>query len=290
NNFSQINALALQADDRVVAGGFATGSGFPPVQQVALVRYNKNNTDFINITSIANNSVITTKVPIFSGTSSAANAQVQIIIDNVLFTTIPTDSSGNWTVQTNALTIGVHSILVKLVVSSIVVVSEKINFTTIETMGEDTLFAYSNVSQTTTTANTFQTITFNNLLGNDNNIWTNVGNNTLQYKAPETGKFFITYSAEAGILNAASATSINIAIRLLKNGTELPSQTNTQLNVPINGNGIQLLTNSGIVTLAQNDTIQLQYAKSTALAAGIIANQGSGTIRPSISVNILRLQ
>lgn len=290
NSVAQINTLALQPDGKILAAGLEIESASQQ-QQAALVRYNKNNSDFVNITSLINNSSITTKAPILSGTSSAANASVQIFIDNALFATIATDSFGNWTTTANALTIGSHSILVNLIVNSVIVVSDAINFTVADTIGEDTILAYSTVTQTTTTANTFQTITFNNILGNNNKIWGTVGNTTLKYLVPITGKFFITYIAEAGILNSTLGANFNISVRLLKNGTEIPgSQTNTQLNVGIGATGVQLLVNSGIITLTQNDTIQLQYATSSTSASGIIAGQGNGGVKPSVTVNITRLQ
>ncbi len=80
-------------------------------------------------------------------------------------------------------------------------------------------------------------------------------------------------------------------MRALKNGSEIPgSQSNTQFNLALGQTGIQLLTNAVIVSLSQNDTIQLQYATSTTTASGIIAGQGNGTAKPSATVNIIRLQ
>lgn len=289
NAGSQINAVALQADGRAVAGGLETEFSTQE-QHVALVRYNKNNTDFINILNPVNNSVQKTKAPIISGTSSAANASVQIYIDGVLSTTISTDGSGNWTTQSPALSVASHTILVNLVVSSVIVVSEKVNFTVLDNIGEDNIFIYTTVNQTTTTDNVFQLVNFTNSVTNSN-IWTTPNANTLQYLAPVTGKFFITVTGEVGIVTASLPDAFDISLRGLKNGTEVPgSQCNARINVGLGGTEVKMLANSSIVTLTQNDTIQLQFATTSTLGSGMISGRGNGTVRPSATATIIRLQ
>lgn len=287
-NSSQINGLDIQSSDgRIVAGGFEIDSTTNEAFGL-LVRFNLNNTDFINFNSpIANDATINTKIPTISGTSSAgAGATVQLVLNGSVIATTTTTSGGAWSFgNSNVLPVGTNLLQVNLVVSGSTVVSNAIELTIVDNLGEDSAFAYSTSTQTTTSLNAFQTITFS--AAPILNTWTTSGVNTFVCRV--TGKYLIEYSAETGI-SPALTVNTNISIRALKTSAEIAgSQANNLLSVGSGVTSVQTCAKSFIINVNAGDTIQFQYATDTS-GGGILAATGNGTTRPSISVTIARLQ
>jgi uncharacterized delta-60 repeat protein len=141
-------ALAQQpSDGRVVAGGTETDSTVS--QSFGLVaRCNQNNSDFVSITSITTTE-ISTKTPTISGTSSAPNAQVNVLLNGTAFTTVSTDGSGNWNAGTSSiLPIGPNLIEADLIVSGATLVSQQLNVTVLDTFSSQIVLVQGSVPTT----------------------------------------------------------------------------------------------------------------------------------------------
>jgi len=111
------NAVALQSSGNYITAGFSD-------QSVALARYNSDQNVFISITNIINGSVIGQSSFPVNGTSSGSSSTVKVYVDGVLFTTVITDGSGNWsTSPTPTLRQGSHTIQADLLNGSNVVIS-----------------------------------------------------------------------------------------------------------------------------------------------------------------------
>ncbi len=304
SNGSQMNAVTVQASDgRVVAGGFETLDVNTGDQAFALIRYNKNNTDFVNITSIANNGSVNTKIPVVSGTSSGTTspqASVQVIVNGVTLTTVNTDSSGNWNAgNTNVLPVGLNTIQVNLIISSVVVVSHVTLFTVIDNLGEDAVFAYNSTSQTKTTS-TFTSLPFNNLvLGTSGSgsvgTWAyNSGTNT--FTCNKSGRYQLTYHGCGGLTAVGSgATAINVATALFINGSEyLGSENNSNIDVLTVSSVTNILAKGLVKDLNAGDTITLQYGititgSTSTYAPGLIVNPNSSGTQNAYSIAIMRI-
>jgi len=116
-------SLALQTDGKIVVAGTSDGS-------FALARLNSDTAESIHINNPVNGSTITTPSVTVSGTSSVASAQVQVLINGALFTTVTTDGSGNWNAgATPILNNGMNTIRANLIVSSTVVAAYVSQFT-----------------------------------------------------------------------------------------------------------------------------------------------------------------
>jgi uncharacterized delta-60 repeat protein len=276
---SSINGIAIQTTDgRVVAGGYEID---PTTKQPfgLVIRYNKNNTDYINITSITNNSTINTKIPTISGTSSAASASVQVFINGVSFGTFSTDGSGNWNAGTSSvLPIGANSIQANLIVSGSTVVSELIEFTVTDNLGEDSVLAYSTSTQTIASANTPVNVSFNN--APLTTTWTNNGTNT--FTCHKTGKYQITYNLLGH--NTNTLATATISARVVQNGTEI---SGSQAGSLLTASGFNLISNTVIVNLNAGDTIQAQFAGNATTVQ--LATTGIGTTLISGKLSIIRL-
>lgn len=116
-------------EGKILVGGYqvdsTTGNLF-----FALARFNKSNTTFISVTNIENLSTVTRKFVDFKGISSSNNSTVNVYLDNSLFSSIPTDGSGNWsTALTTSLAEGAHLVRADLLSGTDVVVSAGLNFT-----------------------------------------------------------------------------------------------------------------------------------------------------------------
>lgn len=285
-NGARLYGLALQSDGRAVAGGYE----IDPVanEPFGLVtRADKNNNDFVTITSITTDS-ISTKIPIISGTSSAASQQVEVVINGVVFATVATDGSGNWTAgQSSVLPIGTNTIQANLIVTGVPDVSSKITFTVVDAFGEDSVFSYDTTTQSVLTGS-FSDVTFdtNAQLG----TWSHTAG-TASFTCNVAGTYEIQYTGS--IASSVSLTALSPSMRLVKNGTEISgSQIGNALSLSVTlglisigiGSSV-LLTNSVIVTLAAGDVIKVQ-ASGTSLQLTPI---GTGTTKPSAGLVITRL-
>ena len=123
---NQINSIAIDANVKTVAGGFAINAKSLNSES-ALIRYTNGTTNSITITSPKSST--TGNVFSITGTSTGNNNQVKIFIDNVLFSTITTDGSGNWDGGQTSLSVGQHQVLVQLIVAAVVQASSAVTFT-----------------------------------------------------------------------------------------------------------------------------------------------------------------
>lgn len=104
---SQINSIVEQSDGKIVATGTSDDN-------LVIVRYYNNNTNFININSPINSSTITSTPFTISGNASQSNCTVTIIIDSITIGTTTTDNNGNWTFSCPQLANGTHTITAQL--------------------------------------------------------------------------------------------------------------------------------------------------------------------------------
>jgi len=282
---SGLAAVVLQTSDgRAVAAGYETDP--ETSQSTGLVaRFNKNNSDFVAITSIVESSTIYTKIPIISGTSSALSAQVKVTINGTVFTTVSTDGSGNWNAGVSpVLLIGTNLIEATSIISGSPVVSDEIEFTVIDTFGEDAVFTFDTTTQSALTG-TFADVT----LSNNGAIGTwghTLG--TASLTCNKSGTYVISYLGTA--TEVADAVAFSASLRLVKNGTTIAGSqvvnAVTLDSATITPGSLLLLNSSAIVTLAATDVIKLQAAGSNAQLAPATEGGSSGS---SAAVVITRI-
>lgn len=295
---SGANACALQSSDgRVVAAGFSTTDETTGNTDFALIRYNKNNTDFVNITSIADNGTINTKIPVVSGTSNGTTspqATVQVIINGVNFgSPVNTNGSGNWNAgNTNVLPIGANTFRADLIISGVTVVSHVTKFTVVDNLSEDAVFAYNSTSQTGS-GSTFSTLPFDNILiGTTSSpvigTWSYASN---VFTCHKTGRYYIEYVGNPGATGLSTATIINVATMIAINSTEyVGSESNTNLDIIVNIS--RVLSKGFIKDLTAGDTISLNYGVTSNLGtptAGLLTNANSSGTQHAYSLAITRI-
>jgi uncharacterized delta-60 repeat protein len=121
---AQALSVLVQTDGKIVASGLSDANG-------VLARYVANNTPFITISSPSNGSTITSghTSSILGGSSDTAGT-VGVTVNGVLFTTVSTDSNGNWNAGTSPLlNDGSNTINVTLTVGGVQVASASSTFT-----------------------------------------------------------------------------------------------------------------------------------------------------------------
>jgi len=288
SNQSELFSLAVQASDgRVVAGGYYVVDPNSGEQHFVLVRYNKNNTDFVNTTSIADNSTINTKIPVIAGTSSAPNQSVNVYINGVLLGNFATDGSGDWNAGTSTvLPIGANTIRVDLIVSAAVVVSHVTKFTVTDNLSEDSVFAYNSTSQTKSTTNAFTALPFDNVI--QLQTWTY---STSEFTCNKSGRYLIEYMGHAGATGLNTATYINVAAMIAINGTEyIGSEANA--NTSLTSDLATGLSNSFVKDLTAGDTVSLNYGvriSAVAGSAGFIVTPTTTGTQPAYTLSIVRI-
>lgn len=282
----QINSLVFQPlDGKLIAGGFSSNGQ----NQFVLIKYNKNNYDFVNITSISGNNV-NSKIPEISGTSSLANAQVDVLINGSLFKSVATNQFGNWNVgNTNVLPLGNNIIQVNLVQNSQEVASHLINIFVLDNLQEDSLFSYSTKTKTKIDSS-YSELPF------DNNIrlgtW---AYDNSKFICKKTGVYYIEYTGIAGIFgNITSSTqAVNVSAMVAINNFEyVGSESNT--NLDLIENSTKILSRSFIKNLNEGDTISLNYSvkikgNNNNFQAGLIIYRDYLNIQPNYSITIIRL-
>jgi hypothetical protein len=143
------------------------------------------------------------------------------------------------------------------------------------------VFAYDTTSPALAVVNTFQDINFN--VNAQLNGWTHTGG-TAAFVAAQSGLYLVQYTAEAETLIAGATT---VSVRATLNGTEIGgSQASCDLDVasaPIP------VTKSFIVGVTAANTLALQFT-GTSVNNRLVASNGSGTTRPSVSMTIIRIQ
>ncbi len=277
-NGSRINGIAIQSSDgRTVVGGYEKDPSTN--EQFGLVsRFNKNNTDYIVISSIA--STISTKIPAVTGYASLTGATVSVLVNGTLFATGTTDPvTTGWNIgNTSVLPVGTNTILANLSLTGATIVGDEIEFTVVDNLGEDSVLVYSTATQTLTGANTATNITFNNapIL----NTWQSNGTNTLTCK--KAGKYLITYYILGN--NTSAVTSATITARITQNGTEIAGSQTGEI---LAASDFKLLTSGVIVNANANDTIVFQFAGSATTVQ--LAPTGIGSTLVSAKASIIRL-
>lgn len=122
-NQNQYNGLSLQSNGKIITGGFSDAS-------LLLVRYLANNAAFVNIINPTNGSTITSFKNAINGNASLPNAQVQVLVNNITFTTVTTDSYGNWNAGTSPLLVlGSNVVTANLISNSTTVATSTNTFT-----------------------------------------------------------------------------------------------------------------------------------------------------------------
>ena len=115
--------IKLQSDGKIVIAGTSD-------DQFSLARLNADASPFVTIGSPANGSTLSTRAVSVSGVSAPFSKQVELLINNVAFTTVPTDGSGNWSGGTTSLlSDGVNRIKANLLISGVAVASYVSKFT-----------------------------------------------------------------------------------------------------------------------------------------------------------------
>jgi uncharacterized delta-60 repeat protein len=299
-NSGSLAAAIQSSDGRVVQAGFSTTDESTGDTAFALVRYNKNNTDFVNITSIADNGTITTKIPSVSGTSNGTTspqATVQVVVNGVVLTTVNTDGSGNWTAgNTNVLPIGANTIQANLIISGVTVVSHVTKFTVADNLSEDAVFAYNSTSQTANANSSFASLPFDNILiGTSSSpvigTWSYASN---VFTCNKSGRYLIEYVGHAGATAVGVlTTSINVATGIFLNSTEyVGSEANTNLDLTA---GItRIVSKTFIKDLNVGDTLSLDFAISRVggtgtVTGGLLTNSNSTGTQNAYSMAITRI-
>lgn len=287
-NSAQIYSILIQPfDGRIVSGGL--GNSLKKQTHFSLQRYNKNNIDFINV-NIVNNSKIYTKIPVVSGISSGSNSLVAVYVKGVLFKTLTTDISGNWSVgNTDVLPIGNNVIEAVLLLRGGQNVAQKVKFTVKDNFAEDSIFAYSTESQISTNA-TYTEVPFNNLvkLG----TWSYSDS---AFKCNKSGTYLIQYVASAGATGTIpnDTTSIDVATSIAIDSTEyLGSEANKGFN--LNSPKSATLTISFVKSLNAGQLISLKFAvnisgNSSGFDAGLLLSPSAIGTQPVYSLTITRI-
>ncbi len=276
------NALVLQpTDGRSVVAGFALDPASGESSGL-VARLNRNNSDYIDITSITT-PTITTKVPVLFGVSSVASAQVQVTINGVLTTTVFTDGSGNWTAgATSVLPIGLNIIQVDLVVSGTTLVSDALQVVVIDQLGEDGLHSFDTTTQTALTGS-FSDVTFstNAYL----NTWAHTAG-TASFTCGKAGTYVFFYDGCLGVVSDSG--TISASMRLVKNGTEIPGSVapaSFTTSGTLTAGSILQAKKEVVAVLAVNDVVKLQALGSNAQ----LVSAGSGTTKPSVTILAIRI-
>jgi uncharacterized delta-60 repeat protein len=130
---SGINSIAIQTDGNVVVGG-SSYNKISDITKFTIARFVKSNVNSISITAPANNSTQYRKFLRFSGTSTGNISTVRVYLDNVLFSTVSTDASGNWSTSlTSLLAEGLHNVKAELIDESLNVLATDVNNFTVDT-------------------------------------------------------------------------------------------------------------------------------------------------------------
>jgi hypothetical protein len=142
-------------------------------------------------------------------------------------------------------------------------------------------FSYDTTTQQVAVAGTFQNISFNT----DGQLsgWAHTVPGTDFFGQP-TGLYLVQYTAQVEVTNATSST---VTLRATLNGTEI-SGSQASVDTEIANQSIPV-SKSFIVAATSGQTLRLQLTGSSTNNR-LIANNGSGTVRPSVSMTVVRIQ
>ncbi len=142
------------------------------------------------------------------------------------------------------------------------------------------VFSYDTTNQTVSTANTFQDITFSNngsIAG-----WTHaVG--TATFTCNTSGFYLVMVNARCERTTTGTTT---MSLRVNQNGVEVPG-SQTSVDSSTSNQALPMAT-MFVVSATNGDTIVAQFT-GTATTNRLVANNGSGTTRPSITITIVKL-
>jgi hypothetical protein len=145
----------------------------------------------------------------------------------------------------------------------------------------DYVFSYATIIQTAALPNLFQDINFN--LNGLIDGWTHIPG-TPSFTCMRTGVYSIQYNALA---SSVTGVNVQISLRVTQNGTEvLGSQS--ALELATTGTPLPV-SRSFIALFNTGDVLRLQFAASNG-SGRLEANFGSGSIRPSATITIIKIQ
>ena len=132
-------------------------------------------------------------------------------------------------------------------------------------------------------ANTFQDISFSamSLSG-----WTYIGGGGATFTCPQTGVYFVQYSAEA---ETTSSSTTTISLRVFNLATDFETSGSESSVILSMANQPIVISKSFLATFAAGNAIQIQFTGSNT-SAELIAGIGAATYQPSISLTIVRIQ
>lgn len=145
------------------------------------------------------------------------------------------------------------------------------------------VFAYDTTTQDVATASTFQDVTFNT--NAQLNGWSHVSGSS-EFICNQTGLYYICYSIEIDNRSLVSLGSTTSALVTVNTNQASGSQASVTLGA-LTGQ-IFPLSNSFILQLNANDSLKVRFTGSSTLNQ-IVANNGSGSVRPSAVLTIIRL-
>lgn len=142
-------------------------------------------------------------------------------------------------------------------------------------------FAFDTTNQTISLESSFQDVTFNTNAQLLN--WAH-STGTALFTCNKAGVYQITYTASSE--STSESELISSTLRLTKNDSEIPGSQQA-FEYAIN-NQTCVQSKTIIATFNQNDVLRLQYASSST-ACRLIAGDGLGTTRPSVTITITQL-
>lgn len=143
------------------------------------------------------------------------------------------------------------------------------------------VFAYDTTNQTVSIANLFQDVTFNTNAQVLN--WAH-SSGTAPFICNKTGVYHISYTASSE--KTSGSGLINSTLRLMRNGIEIPGSQQAFEYTTNNQTTVQ--SKAIVTTFTQGDVLKLQYAGSS-ISCRLIAGEGIGSARPSVSLAIMQL-
>ena len=142
------------------------------------------------------------------------------------------------------------------------------------------VFAYDTSTQSATTANTFQDVTFSS--NGSINGWTHT-TSTAVFTCGQAGLYLVQYAGEAETTSGAATETLRVVV----NGTEMAGSQSAVI-LPA-ATQPMVVTKSVLVPANASDALKIQFTATTTSGA-LVTNNGGGTTRPSISVTIIRIQ
>lgn len=143
------------------------------------------------------------------------------------------------------------------------------------------VFAYDTTTQTVSIANTFQDLTLNT---NGQLVGWNHSTKTPTFTCVQSGLYQITYTIVSE--KTSGSGTISASVRATLNSTEIPG---SQLSYDFVTNSQTItVTKPFMASFVTGDVLKFQYTAGST-ACRIIANDGTGTTKASITVSIIKI-